>query len=179
MSQCEIRIYPKLFIGAASDAFIRYMQKNNIHYNINYITDRDDLIHIIEVYSGYKNYKPPVIISDISYLSQSDQSLLLKFMDDTDLKIILLASRDNILDTIVSRVREFRKYYITKDSIGFFQPSKAREMLNNEIGDNTEMSYDDKLKLYNKYNSLLGYNDYITRMFNLNDRKKLLSLLES
>ena len=63
--------------------------------------------------------------------------------------------------------------------IVFFQPSKAREMLNNEIGDNTEMSYDDKLKLYNKYNSLLGYNDYITRMFNINDRKKLLSLLES
>ena len=30
-----------------------------------------------------------------------------------------------------------------------------------------------------KYNSLLGYNDYITRMFNLNDRNKLLSLLES
>ena len=52
-------------------------------------------------------------------------------------------------------------------------------MLNNEIGDNTEISYDDKLKLYNKYNSLLGYNDYITRMFNLNDRNKLLSLLES
>lgn len=179
MSDREIRIYPKLFIGAAHQAFIRYMNKNNIHYNINHISDRDDLMHIIEQYSGYKNYKLPVIISDISYLSQSDQSLLLKFMDDTDLKIILLASRDNILDTIISRVREFRKYYIMEDNIGFFPPSKAREMLNNEIGDNTEMSYDDILKLYNKYNALLGYNDSITRTFNINDRKKLLSLMET
>lgn len=179
MCDHEIRIYPKLFIGAAQDAFIRYINKNNIHYNINYISSRDDLIHIIEQYSGYKNYKLPVIISDISYLSQSDQSLLLKFMDDTNLKIILLASRDNILDTIISRVREFRKYYIMKDSIGFFPPSKAREMLNNEIGDNAEISYDDKLKAYNKYNALLGYNDSITRMFNTNDRNKLLSLMEA
>jgi hypothetical protein len=62
-------------------------------------------------------------------------------MDDSDLNIILLASRDNILDTIISRVREFRKFYITdkKNQVGFINISKARELYDNEVG---EVDYD-------------------------------------
>lgn len=175
------KIFPKLFCGSAAIAFKNYLKKNHYNYEINYITDRDDLLNFIETYSHYKNYTLPVIISDISFLKKKDQSLLLKFMDDTNLNIILLASRDNILDTIISRVREFRKFYSDNrgNRAGFINVSKAREMLNNEYGQfSDDTSYEDKLLVYNKYNPMLAYNSNLVKSYRKNDQSKLLNLLE-
>ena len=175
------KIFPKLFCGSAATAFKNYLKKNHYNYEINYITDRDDLLNFIETYSHYKNYTLPVIISDISFLKKKDQSLLLKFMDDTNLNIILLASRDNILDTIISRVREFRKFYSDSkgNRAGFINVSKAREMFNNEYGQfSDDTSYEDKLLVYNKYNPMLAYNDNLVKSYRKNDQSKLLNLLE-
>ena len=175
------KIFPKLFCGSAAIAFKNYLKKNHYNYEINYITDRDDLLNFIEAYSHYKNYTLPVIISDISFLKKKDQSLLLKFMDDTNLNIILLASRDNILDTIISRVREFRKFYSDNrgNRAGFINVSKAREMLNNEYGQfSDDTSYEDKLLVYNKYNPMLAYNNNLVKSYRKNDQNKLLNLLE-
>ena len=175
------KIFPKLFCGSAAIAFKNYLKKNHYNYEINYITDRDDLLNFIETYSHYKNYTLPVIISDISFLKKKDQSLLLKFMDDTNLNIILLASRDNILDTIISRVREFRKFYSDNrgNRAGFINVSKAREMLNNEYGQfSDDTSYEDKLLVYNKYNPILAYNNNLVKSYRKNDQSKLLNLLE-
>lgn len=173
-------IFPKLFIAAAKTGFENFLRKHNCKYQINYISCREDLISLIETYSHYKNYMQPVIISDISFLNKSDQSLLLKFIDDSHLNIILLASRDNILDTIVSRVKEFRKFYIFNNSnkAGFFSIEKARDMAANEMSNIDSLSYDDKLLLYNKYNSMLAYDDYLVQKYNQSDRKKLLNILE-
>ena len=175
------KIFPKLFCGSAAIAFKNYLNKNHYNYEINYITDRDDLLNFIETYSHYKNYTLPVIISDISFLKKKDQSLLLKFMDDTNLNIILLASRDNILDTIISRVREFRKFYSDNrgNRAGFINVSKAREMFNNEYGQfSDDTSYEDKLLVYNKYNPMLAYNNDLVKSYRKNDQSKLLNLLE-
>lgn len=175
------KIFPKLFCGGAAIAFKNYLKKNHYNYEINYITDRDDLLNFIDTYSHYKNYTLPVIISDISFLKKKDQSLLLKFMDDTNLNIILLASRDNILDTIISRVREFRKFYVEDrgSRAGFINVSKAREMLNNEYGQfSDDISYEDKLLVYNKYNPILAYDNNLVKSYRKNDQSKLLNLLE-
>jgi hypothetical protein len=175
------KVFPKLFCGGAAIAFKNYLKKNHYNYEINYITDRDDLLNFIETYSHYKNYTLPVIISDISFLKKKDQSLLLKFMDDTNLNIILLASRDNILDTIISRVREFRKFYVEDrgSRAGFINVSKAREMLNNEYGQfSDDISYEDKLLVYNKYNPILAYDNNLVKSYRKNDQNKLLNLLE-
>lgn len=175
------RVFPKLFIGAAAQSFKSYLKKHNYTYEINYITDRDDLISLIETFSQFKNYTLPVIISDISFLKKKDQSLLLKFMDDTKLNIILLASRDNILDTIVSRVKEFRKFYVNDkgNQAGFINISKAREMFNNDVGSfDEDTSYEDRLNVYNKYNPLLVYDDNLVSSYKKSDQERLVSLLE-
>lgn len=175
------RVFPKLFVGGAAQSFKNYIKNHHYDYEINYIADRNDLLDFIETYSHYKNYSLPVIISDISFLKKKDQSLLLKFMDDTNLNIILLASRDNILDTIISRVREFRKFYITDrgNRASFLNVSKAREMLNNEYGKfSDDTSYEDKLLVYNKYNPMLAYDSNLVKSYRKNDQDKLLNLLE-
>lgn len=178
----EAKIFPKLFIGTAAEAFRKYLKKHNYSYEINYIQSKDDLIDLINRFSNYKNYKLPVIISDISFLSCKDQSLLLKFIEDSKLNIILLASRDNILNTIISRVKEFRKYYVFNngDKVGFININKAREMLLNdsEYISFDDLSLDDKQLIYNKYNPALSYDDSLVKKYRSSDKKKLLSLLE-
>lgn len=174
------KVFPKCFCGTAKKSFENFLKKNNYNYNINYISSREDLVDLIELYSSYKNYTLPVIISDISFLSKKDQSLLLKFMDDTDLNLILLASRDNILDTIISRIKEFKKFYVSDkhNQVGFINTNKAREMFSNELNDSDDLSYDDKLIMCSKYNPVLSYDDYLVKSFSSNDKNKLLNLLE-
>lgn len=172
-----MKVFPKLFIADAMRAFLRQIESSGCEYSMNYISSREELIQFIDLFSSYKNYKIPVVISDISFLNKKDQSLLLKFMDDTDLHIVLLASRDNVLDTIISRVKEFRKYYSKCSQIGFIAPAKAREALysNNDLED---ISYDDRLILNNKYNPVISYDDYLVRPYSNGDKNRLLSLLE-
>lgn len=179
-AQHEARVFPKLFIGAASKAFCKFIEKNHYTYNINYISTKEELIDLIDSYSHYKNYTLPVIISDISFLSPKDQSILLKFIEDSDLNIILLASRDNILGTVISRMKEFRKYYSVSngDRAGFIKVNKAREMLLNDSNEFDDLSIDDKQLIYNKYNPVLSYDDFLVRKYRHTDRDKLLSLLE-
>jgi hypothetical protein len=173
-------VFPKLFIGAAAKAFCKFIEKNNYNYNINYISSKEDLVNLIDSFSHYKNYTLPVIISDISFLSPLEQSLLLKFIEDSNLNIILLASRDNILGTVISRMKEFRKYYVvcSGDRAGFIKTNKAREMLINDADEFNDLSVDDKQLIYNKYNPVLSYDDYLVKKYRRNDRDKLLSLIE-
>lgn len=176
----EGRIFPKLFIGTAAKAFCKFIEKSNYNYSINYISTKEDLVNLIESYSHYKKYKLPVIISDISFLSPVEQSILLKFIEDSNLNIILLASRDNILGTIISRMKEFRKYYSVGggDRAGFIKVSKAREMLLNDANEFDDLSVDDRQLIYNKYNPVLSYDDFLVRRYRKSDRDKLLSLIE-
>lgn len=173
-------VFPKLFIGDAYYAFKKYLAKHNLPYEINYLNSSDELHDFIELYSNYKNYNLPVIIADVSFFNKKDQSCLLKFMDDTNLKIILLASRDNILDTIISRTKEFRKYYIKtdNDTVNYFEINKARDMLNTELSNLDKVSYEDRLLICNKYNPVIAYNDSLVKRFKTNDKLKLLSIIE-
>ena len=176
----EAKIFPKLFIGEAAKAFCKFIEKNNYDCSINYISSKEELESLVDRFSHYKHYMLPVIISDISFLSQLEQSLLLKFIEDSKLNIVLLASRDNILSTIISRMKEFRKYYIIKsgDRVGFIELSKAREMLLGDASDFADLSCDDKQLIYNKYNPVLSYCDYLVKRYRNSDRDKLLSLIE-
>ena len=172
------KIFPKLFIGTAAKAFVSFIKRNNFDYTINYIQSREDLISLIDTYSKYKNYNLPVIISDISYLNKADQSLLLKFMEDSNLKIILLASRDNILNTIISRVKEFRKYYVNNRDISFMNIANAYDNSKEELEALKDSSIEDKCIIYNKYNPVLYYINTLVNKRSIGDREKLLNLLE-
>lgn len=177
-SNKQPKIFPKLFIGQAAKAFVSFINKNNYNYNINYIQSREDLISLIDTYSKYKNYNLPVIISDISYLNKADQSLLLKFMEDSNLKIILLASRDNILNTIISRVKEFRKYYVNNRDISFMNIANAYDNSKDELELLQDSSIEDRCVVYNKYNPVLYYINTLVNKRSTGDREKLLNLLE-
>lgn len=181
MQTKQPKIFPKLFIGDACKAFKTQLKKSNYKYEINDVTNRDELLAFIELYSSYKNYTLPVIISDLSFFNKRDQSLFLKFMDDTDLNLILLASRDNILDTIISRVREFRKFYTgnINSKVSFISPGKAREIMSSEASETgDDISDEDRMLMRNKYNPVLSYDESLVKQFRQSYKDKLLNLLE-
>ena len=90
--------YPRLYIGRASQEL-----KSKAPFPINQVY-KDTLRDFVSYYTTVPSMKFPLIIEDVSSLSQEDQSLLLKFVEDSSLKIILLASEDNIIPTILSRM---------------------------------------------------------------------------
>ena len=176
------KIFPKLFIADAYRSFKKYLVRHHINYDIHSIANSEELSELIAEYSHYKNYTLPVIIEDISFLNKKTQSQLLKFMEDTSLNLILLASRDNILDTIISRVKEFRKFYISTKDINFLALNKAHELMNDELrekdSEQESLSYDDKLLMCIKYNPILAYTSSIVHKYRKNEQDKLITLLE-
>ena len=99
-------------------------------------------------------------------------------MEDSNLKIILLASRDNILNTIISRVKEFRKYYVNNRDISFMNIANAYDNSKEELEALKDSSIEDKCIIYNKYNPVLYYINTLVNKRSIGDREKLLNLLE-
>lgn len=91
--------YPRLYIGRD---YIRVF-KSKVTFPINQVRG-EDLSDFISYYSSFSSLKDPLVIEDISTYDLTRQSILLKFVEDSPLKIILLATEDNILSTILSRM---------------------------------------------------------------------------
>lgn len=176
-----MKIFPKLFVGDAAAAFRLQLKKSDLGYPVYDLATKEELISFIETFSGYKHYKQPVIVSDLSFFTKKDQSLFLKFMEDGGLNLVLLASRDNILNTIISRVKEYRKYYVscTSGNINFLSPSRARELLSSNENNLSDSSTEDRLRVYNKYNPIINYDNELVKKFGSNNRNKLLNLIET
>jgi len=62
---------------------------------------------VVEDLRGIRTYDP-VVLSDVSLLGTS-QDVLLKFIEETDLRMILLASRDNLSSVLLSRMKRVLK----------------------------------------------------------------------
>lgn len=93
---------PMLLIDKARDIF-----KTLYTGNINYISNTEEARELIQNYSGITLEKP-LVIDDVSNLYRD--TILLKFLEETKLKLILLASQDNLDPIILSRVKTIKKY---------------------------------------------------------------------
>jgi hypothetical protein len=90
--------YPRLYIGKASLEL-----KKRVSFPIYQVTD-DTIKDFLAYYATIFKMDHPLVIEDLSYLRFESQSFLLKFLEDSSLNIILLASEDNIIPTILSRM---------------------------------------------------------------------------
>ena len=104
------KLLPKLFIGDAVKAFKAFLKSRKYDYSINEFSSRDDLLSLI--YKCKKiNDNRLIILSDISLLTLNDQKHIVELITKTNIKLILLASNDNILDELLMQIKAFRKYY--------------------------------------------------------------------
>lgn len=87
-----------IYIGLFAFEF----KRKNPSVSVSHVRSKEDVMEWIETYSGISS-SMPIAIEDISYLSTKNQSLLLKFLDETNFDVSMLARFDSILPTIFSR----------------------------------------------------------------------------
>jgi len=69
-----------------------------------YIKERDDIDDLIERYDGISFFERS-IIADITYLNTNLQHYLLKFIEDTEIPIILTSDYDKVIPALISRMK--------------------------------------------------------------------------
>ena len=84
--------YPRLYIGRAAQEL-----KMKCPFPINQIY-KDTLSEFISYYITVHTMAFPLVIEDIAILNQEQQSELLKFVEDSPLKIILLSKSQVLSD---------------------------------------------------------------------------------
>lgn len=93
---------PVLLIGGASLAF-KKMYTGNIYH----LENTEDIKELISSFYGITLEKP-LVIEDLSLLYRD--TLLLKFIEESKIPLILLASEDNISIPLQSRIKTYIKY---------------------------------------------------------------------
>lgn len=173
------KLFPKLFIGDAVKAFKGFIKQHNYEYSINEFSTRKDLLSFINKCKSITDNKL-IILSDISLLTLNDQKQLIELITKTDLKLILLASYDNILYDLLTLIKSYRKYYIniSPNTINFIETSKARDLFNKDKSSQNNTSLNELSLLYNKYNPILAYNNEQVKLYSQSEQDKLLTLLE-
>ena len=171
--------YPRLYVGETAKVF-----KYKNPYLPVYQLYKDNIREFIEYYSTQQISARPLVIEDIYYLPESCQTDLLKFVEETQLKVVLLSSYDNIIPALLSRMAYvYKEERIIKTS--FLSPSEARKEMFNSTYKDAEEDDDDKeqehqteiVKRKLKLSPMMYYNDSL--IASLPNKQKLLNLLES
>lgn len=157
--------YPRLYIGKAAQEL-----KKRISFPVYSIT-KENIVEMISFYSTIPNLKNPLVLEDLTYLSLNEQGMLLKFIEDSQLKIILLASEDNVIPTILSRMS---LVYKIKDKITslFLSYTQGKEELDSIDKDTF---YLDCIKKQREVSPISFY--YDNYIGNKRNKDKLLQLI--
>lgn len=159
------RAYIKLYIAGYCQEF-----KRRVNVPIIYVND-ENIDQVIDQYSRFKSMRYPLVLEDIYYLSQVNQCKLLKFLEDTKLKVILLASSDNISPMILNRITDVYKR-VPKVNSHFIPMNECRNSISS--GD---LCRTDVIKKQMRNSPLLYRNDILVKKFS--NKQKLLEILEN
>ena len=157
--------YPRLYIGKAAQEL-----KKRVSFPVYSIT-KENIVEMISFYSTIPKLNNPLVLEDITYLSLNEQGMLLKFIEDSQLKIILLASEDNVIPTILSRMS---LVYKIKDKITslFLSYKQGKEELDSIDKDTFYLDYIKKQRMVSPIS--FYYDNYIG---NKRNKDKLLQLI--
>lgn len=161
--------YPRLYIGQSAKEF-----KARVSVPICRVTDTNDLTALLERYSSIQRLESPLVIEDLAYLKVADQGMLLKFIEESPLRIILLSSYDQTIPTILSRVNTIYKSAGSVES-SFHSPAKGRAAMDSYLSENSY--YLDQIAYQGKSSPIMYMNDMLVPK-GMQGRAKLLMLLE-
>lgn len=159
--------YPRLYIGRAAQEFKKRMNLRVIQLT------KETMPDFLDYYTNIPKMETPLVIEDLAYLPIYVQSELLKFIEESQIKIILLSSEDNIIPTVLSRMSLVYKVQeqITSD---FLSPAQARKELAEIDSDTFYLNY---VKKQRALSPLTYYNDYLVS--GKPNKNKILQILES
>lgn len=165
-AECIMNGYPRLYMCRAAQEFKKRMSLRIIQVT------KDSITEFLDYYTNIPTMNTPLVIEDLYTLSFDCQSRLLKFIEDTNLKIILLSSEDNIIPTVLSRMSLVYKVpeQVYSDLL---PPTQARPELDKIDSDTYYLDY---VKKQRALSPITYYNDLLVR--GKYSKNKLLQLLE-
>ena len=158
--------YPRLYIGRAAQEL-----KKRVSFPI-YTLDKETLQDTLDCYRGVPTRSIPLVFEDLAYLQDDVQSYLLKFIEESNQKIILLSSEDIIIPTILSRMSMI--YKIPDKISSAFLPSKEGYLELSDIDSDTY--YLTYVKKVQGVSPIVYYYDQL--LLGKSNKQKILKLLE-
>ena len=145
-------IYPLLIMGTYVNNF-----KKSVKLPIYKVESIADVKEFVSYYSGIKNIDRPIVLDDISFLSSRVEGVLLKFVEETKLKVIILSYYDKSSLIFLSRFKTVVKKMKDKTTSVFISPKQGYDKIEQMCVDNTP--YYQRVTLQGGISPLLFYYD--------------------
>lgn len=135
--------YPLLIMGDAVTDFKKiYSDKINTADNM------EEMRELIAYYTSISYLDRPLVIEDISLFAKNGEGVLLKFVEETKLKLILLSRFDKVSNVLLSRIKMVVKYYKEPVTSQFMTVSSGYQALQQSVEPSSH--YYDKVRYMGK-----------------------------
>lgn len=135
--------FPKIIVG---DAVLDFKKEYN--GPIVQVTSIPELKEVIAYYTGIEQLERILVIEDISFLGNDANAALLKFVEETKLKLVLLSRYDKLDEVLLSRVRHFIKYYKEETESKFLRCSEGNTKIEESLSEDSH--YFDRVRYMSK-----------------------------
>lgn len=156
-------VYPILIIGSYVNDF-----KKSIKIPMYHVENLNDVKDFVSYYSGIKYLDRPVVLEDISFLNKQVEGQLLKFIEETSLKVIVLSYYDKNSLIFLSRFKTVVKAMKDKTTSLFLTMKQGYSKIEQATVENTP--YYQRVALQGKNSPELYYYDKLLR-YNRNYEK--------
>lgn len=101
------------------------------------VSNSDEVRELVSYYYGVKELSHPLIIEDLSNLSESASFLLLKLVEEATYPIILLSLYDKVSPILLSRCKSVLKFSLTDFSCNFLPAFKGKEAMDEYLSEDS------------------------------------------
>lgn len=143
-------VFPAMFIGDAVADF-----KKEFRGYINTVQTLDELREFVSYYNGIEDLDRILVLEDISFLPRGSEGTLLKFVEETSLRLVMLSRFDKVSNIMLSRIKTVIKYYNEEVSSQFLPVSKGYSGIEEMLKESS--SYYDKIRYMGKLSPKMIY----------------------
>lgn len=169
ISVSEMNLFPMMIVGSAVFDFKKVCKDPIVQ-----VTDMQSLREVVAYYNSIQSLDRMLIIEDISFLPKGSEVTLLKFVEETKLKLVLLSVYDVSSSILLSRCKRVVKYQKEKTESQWLPPSDGSKKIDELVVENT--SYYDRVRYMGKYSPKVYYLDHM--LGSARNKDKILSIIE-
>lgn len=143
-------MFPLLILGGAVQDFKKEYDGQIIRLN-----DATEVREFVSYYNSISKLDRVLVIEDLSFLPDSCEGLLLKFIEESKLNLVILSVFDKVSPIMLSRVKRVIKYSKEKVDSEFGKVSSGYKKLEETL--KPDSHYFDKVRYMGKFSPKMYY----------------------